>query len=300
MIKNTFCSTLSNRRNDSLIGTATNYNKLLLIEYNKPWTQKAFVDSKIKSLVKKHVTDFINLNNVKLLLVKNQDSNENDIQIFTFNLDPDKNYSNLLVLKKYEDLLTINLNSYFENQIQPTNNLLYLVCTNGKKDKCCSKFGLPIYQELLKRNKNAWQCTHFGGDRFAPNILFLPYSLFFGHITINEVPDFIETVEQNKIYHTKYRGRSIYDNYEQAAEYFLSTHLNNFSINGLKLLDSHKLEEYKSVVLFSSRADDLQYEVEIEKRLSEKLEFLTCNANKASHIHIFKLLSVRPKQHRTT
>lgn len=125
-----------------------------------------------------------------------------------------------------------------------------------------------------------------GGYRFAPNIITLPNSLFFEHITKSEIPAFLKAAKNNEIYHTKYRGRSIYKNYEQAAEYFLLKHLNNFSIDGLRLISSQKITLHISTALFSNRINNFLYQVDVEKELSEMAAFLTCTAEKASHILI--------------
>lgn len=293
MNESAFCSVLSKQRDDYLPGSASTYNKLLLVEYDQPWTHKAFIDSNINPLVKKYISDFTHLNKVKLFLVKNAESNKSNIRIFAFNLDQDKNFQHSIILSNYEEMLSVNLGSLFENNTQPANEIFYLVCTNGKKDKCCSKFGLPVYRELVKRNKNVWQCTHVGGDRFAPNIIVLPQSLYFGHIMINEIPDFISATENRSIYYTRYRGRSIYRNYEQAAEYFLLRFLNNFSTSAFKLTSSEKITENISAVVFCNQADNCLYRVDVERGLSTEKNFLTCTAIIPNHVPFFKLRSIQ-------
>jgi hypothetical protein len=50
-----------------------------------------------------------------------------------------------------------------------------LVCTHGSRDRCCSRFGAPIYRqarrlvgELELENTRIWQASHIGGHRMAP------------------------------------------------------------------------------------------------------------------------------------
>ncbi|CAM3558269.1 sucrase ferredoxin [Nocardioides zeicaulis] len=52
---------------------------------------------------------------------------------------------------------------------------LALVCTHGVHDVCCAVKGRPVAEALSTRWPDAtWECSHLGGDRFAPNVLLLP------------------------------------------------------------------------------------------------------------------------------
>ena len=59
----------------------------------------------------------------------------------------------------------------------------YFVCTNGQRDLCCARFGLPTYAALRERvGERVWQTTHVGGHRFAPNVLTLPQAALYGRV----------------------------------------------------------------------------------------------------------------------
>lgn len=52
---------------------------------------------------------------------------------------------------------------------------LLLVCTHGVHDVCCAVEGRPVAAALTERWPEATlECSHLGGDRFAPNVLVLP------------------------------------------------------------------------------------------------------------------------------
>jgi hypothetical protein len=60
-------------------------------------------------------------------------------------------------------------------------NDLILVCTNGRRDACCAKYGRAAADAL--RNHGAhdvWETTHLGGHRFAPAVLQLPSGYQYG------------------------------------------------------------------------------------------------------------------------
>ena len=52
---------------------------------------------------------------------------------------------------------------------------MWLVCTNGKRDACCARDGLPVARALAAlRPDEAWECSHLGGHRFAANVALAP------------------------------------------------------------------------------------------------------------------------------
>lgn len=52
---------------------------------------------------------------------------------------------------------------------------LLLVCTHGRHDVCCAVQGRPVAAALAERwPRSTFECSHLGGDRFAPNIFVLP------------------------------------------------------------------------------------------------------------------------------
>ncbi len=95
----------------------------------------------------------------------------------------------------------------------------YFVCTNGQRDLCCARFGLPVYAELRQRlGDRVWQTTHLGGHRFAPNVLTLPQGVVYGRVGVDVVETFAATVEAGRLAFDHVRGRAWYAPPVQAAE----------------------------------------------------------------------------------
>lgn len=98
----------------------------------------------------------------------------------------------------------------------------YFVCTNGQRDVCCSRFGLPVYARLRDRvAERAWQTTHVGGHRFAANVLALPQGVLYGRLTPDAVEGFLTAVEAGRLAKPHLRGRSAFPGAAQAAEALL-------------------------------------------------------------------------------
>jgi len=95
----------------------------------------------------------------------------------------------------------------------------YFVCTNGQRDVCCARFGLPTYAALRERvGSRVWQTTHVGGHRFAPNVLALPQAALYGRVQVNDVDAFVDAVEAGRLAPQWLRGRTRYAPEIQAAE----------------------------------------------------------------------------------
>ncbi|HWB76511.1 MAG TPA: sucrase ferredoxin, partial [Nannocystaceae bacterium] len=100
---------------------------------------------------------------------------------------------------------------------------LALVCTNGKRDRCCAKWGVPVFDSIRGRNDvDVWQTTHLGGHRFAATMLWLPEGLCYGRISVGEAAGILEAALTRRIDPLeRLRGRTSLGGAGQAAEYLL-------------------------------------------------------------------------------
>ena len=95
----------------------------------------------------------------------------------------------------------------------------YFVCTNGQRDLCCARYGLPVYARLRElAGGRVWQTTHVGGHRFAPNVLALPQGALYGRVFADDVDAFFATVEEGTLAMAHLRGRTSLPPAAQVAE----------------------------------------------------------------------------------
>lgn len=114
----------------------------------------------------------------------------------------------------------------------------YFVCTNGQRDLCCARFGLPAYAALRERvGRRAWQITHLGGHRFAPNVLVLPQGALYGRVAPAAVDGLVDRVEAGQLAVEHLRGRTWYPPPVQAAE--ASSGRSDLAFAGLEGDDDH-------------------------------------------------------------
>ena len=78
--------------------------------------------------------------------------------------------------------------SRFEGYLQNTQGVRDLVvCTHGRHDACCGKFGYPVYETLRREHADAdglrvWRASHLGGHRFAPTLVDYPEGRYWGRL----------------------------------------------------------------------------------------------------------------------
>jgi hypothetical protein len=82
-----------------------------------------------------------------------------------------------------------------------------LVCTHGVHDVCCALRGRPVAQALASRwPELVWECTHIGGDRFAPNVVLLPDGFYYGNLDPNSAMATVEAHLAGTVLADRLRG----------------------------------------------------------------------------------------------
>ncbi|HMJ46664.1 MAG TPA: sucrase ferredoxin [Ferruginibacter sp.] len=287
-MSNPFCSINSINRAEKIYGTATTAINYILIEYNRAWGKNPILESEIPETIKSFLFKEIE-NKVfsKIVLIKKSNNTSlNTINLFAINNREVNPFINHIIIDNYWDILNINISELFSNSTV-INKSLYLVCTNGKKDKCCSKFGLPIYNQMSLILDNVWQCTHIGGDRFAPNVIHFPYSHFYGHLKLDTLHEFIQKTSENQIYIRSYRGRGCYNANAQIAEYYLRKFTNNFNFDSFILKAIDNVVSGMFSVKFTTEINI--FNVLIDYKKSTENYYLTCNASIPSPINEYTL-----------
>jgi hypothetical protein len=98
---------------------------------------------------------------------------------------------------------------------------LYLVCTNGRHDRCCATYGRPLALALaVTVGQRVWESSHVGGDRFAANLVCLPHGHYFGRLEPRDAPRVVGRYEREVIDLDHYRGRCSDPPVVQAAEWY--------------------------------------------------------------------------------
>lgn len=217
------CAQSSLLRSESLAGTAVPVRCFLLVEHNGFWpreTQSILdmpeLDSKLR-IALKEFSSWCPVD-VRVLLVRKAKNNPtrritivrseygaSGGQIFTFS-------------DRTNQPIFSDMRRAFE--LPGRIPELLLICTHGRKDKCCAKFGAPVFRFLSENassSADVWQCSHVGGDRFAANVLWLPSGLMFGHVQ-SQTDAFLHAIQRRRVSLVHLRGRGSLPNPAQYLE----------------------------------------------------------------------------------
>ncbi|MGB0679025.1 MAG: sucrase ferredoxin [Polyangiales bacterium] len=95
-------------------------------------------------------------------------------------------------------------------QATPLSTPRILVCTHARRDPCCARLGLPLFQALHAHAPDwVWQTSHLGGHRFAPVVQLLPSSVTLGQLRTADAAAWLRALEAGRMHDLhNYRGRA--------------------------------------------------------------------------------------------
>lgn len=247
-----FCSQRAQEAGEQLFATATHTTTWLVLEYTGAWGNKALAESAIPVSVKEHLARLERqLPNARIQLIKQTAGAEaagnevmgdaasglrasrqhvSPITFYVAFADEKKSSLYRFTLADYEQLLAFDedlMARLAAHDAAHANSRvarpIYLVCTNGRRDRCCAKWGLPVYNAMASYGGNSvWQTSHTGGHRFAATAVCLPEGVMYGWLTPDDARPLIDAHRQRQLYRLdRYRGRSCYPSHLQAADYYL-------------------------------------------------------------------------------
>lgn len=293
-----FCSLRSREATEKVFGTASMGESWLLLEYAQPWGAKAFNESAIPPAVKHHLSAVLkSVPLSKVLLIKRTRNVAGPLTLFVARSR--ESASSILKFEffEYEQLLDLDLASALAGgspaSATPWEAPLFLVCTHGKRDKCCAKFGIPIYNTIrsLVGPSSVWQCSHVGGDRFAANVVCFPDGIFYGHVTEQSAELMVQEYYERRIVLPIFRGRSCYSFPVQAAEFFTRRETEFRGIGDLKFLTYEPLKPNEWRVRFSAEVDAKVHQVSLRSHLSEFQNRLTCHSSEPRRVVQYSLIA---------
>jgi (2Fe-2S) ferredoxin len=118
-----------------------------------------------------------------------------------------------------------------------TGDPLALVCTNGKRDRCCALLGRPLAAELAASGvEGAWEVTHLGGHRFSPTVLVLPYGYAYGRVQAHGIKEILQGVQEGRVVVEGCRGASAWERPGQAAELAVRRAAGEYAMDALRVV----------------------------------------------------------------
>jgi hypothetical protein len=203
---------------EPLAATASRVDTWILIEYRGLWAHDAVDGSTLSKELKAHLrAERSRLPHARILFVRRAERRGRDGLVAFVARSTESDCSlRRLELERHDDLIGVELDAVGS----PVDHPLFLVCTHGKHDRCCAKYGRPLYDAVCEQvdGEWAWQATHIGGDRFAGNLVVLPEGVYYGRVEPSEAWPVLEATLDGRVHLPHYRGRSCYGFAAQAAE----------------------------------------------------------------------------------
>jgi hypothetical protein len=271
-----FCADLSRENGEPLGATASRIDRWYLIEYRGLWTRDALLGSGLSDQVKSRLRDQVRAHpRSRLLFVRRPDRRGlPGLLVYVADAREGVEILRRIELTDHEDLRELDLLDAGTGV--PVDDPLFLVCTHGKHDPCCARYGRPLYEALRDEADPewVWQTTHVGGDRFAGNLVCLPHGLYYGRADRGDAVAILDEHLAGRILLERYRGRSCYAFPVQAAELALREATGLTGIGELAFQGSRR--EGTTLIASFAAAGEL-HEFEVAEEHGD-LTFLTCNA----------------------
>jgi hypothetical protein len=302
MTQTEFCSHLSRSAGEQIFGTAGNGTDVwFVLEYPGVWGGKAMEESRLDDALKAHLQRGVaETPGSRLQLIKRGEQRNGSLSFFICLSGEDEAALYRFKLADFSDLAAMELPAMVaEMRAAPEryaanrhDEPLFLVCTNGSRDRCCATFGVPVYLSMATyAGEGVWQTTHTGGHRFAPTMICLPHGLFYGRIGVEDVTSIVDSYAAGNVYDLdRYRGRSCFRQPVQAADYYLRAETQQQALDAFSLLGAEQ-EDDVWACRFSSNGDGLVHELFVQMHESEFANPLSCRKPDTERVPQFRLLS---------
>jgi hypothetical protein len=281
-VKRALCADVSGAAAESLAATASRVDRWLLVEYRGLWDRDVLGGSLLSAPLKEHLRDQLaRLGHARLLFVKRPERRSHARRmLFLGSSRAGEESLYALEFEHHDDLLDYDFAAALLDGGMPgvpVEHPLFIVCTHGKRDRCCAKYGRPLYDSLKGKVDPAWvwQSTHVGGDRFAGNVVVLPEGLYYGRVDDEDLDPLLDSYLDGRIDLDRYRGRSVHTFVVQAAERALREEEGLTGIDDVMLERVERRDEGWRVSL---RVGRTLRNVDVESELAEEPVYLTCGS----------------------
>ena len=242
-----YCSAASRAERAPLAGTATRADAWLLVEHRGPWGERAVEENDLPAAVQEWMRVQVAalkplVGKVRPLLARrDEDLSHTTYACFLAIAREDRRELYRLDVQGHLDLAGLDLAALLTGgdlEGARRDHGLVLVCGNGRRDRCCARFGVATWRALAGAiGEEAWLSTHQGGHRYAATGLWLPEGVAYGFLTAGEAEPLLAARSRGEIHLPCFRGRTFHDAPVQAADGFLR------AAQGEAALDPWRLHE---------------------------------------------------------
>jgi hypothetical protein len=272
-IKLPHCAVLARQLGERPTGTASRFTSLLLIEHAGPWSEdvrervltRAFGEGAPERLDELHVR--LGLRAV----VIRRHGRHRAVQrptVFVSGCRPGRRWLERLTVDDYPDLAGLDLVEVAEG---------------------AGGLGEPVADALAAEFPDqTWQCTHFGGDRWAGNLLVAPNGFMYGQLDATSAVPAARAALRGEVELANLRGRIGADPFAQVAEIAVREHTGLRGTDDVLAGAVSGTEEQASVEV---EAAGVRYRVVVRRRPMGVHGHSICSGE--AHPHRFDVLDLR-------
>ncbi|MEU1555282.1 sucrase ferredoxin [Streptomyces scabiei] len=233
------CTSASRLLGEPLAGTAATARTWLLLEQSGPWGVNALTSSHLDPVLGRALEAAAEGTGVRVALIRrpgrHADRREvRERRVYVAHTVPGNVWLHTATTSDPRELLGLDLAALGRGDHRSfgtvlrgrphTGGPLALVCTNGKRDRCCALLGRPLAAELAASGaEDTWEVTHLGGHRFSPTVLVLPFGYVYGRAEAHHVKEVLQGARDGRVVTEGCRGGSAWERPGQAAELAVRT-----------------------------------------------------------------------------
>ncbi|MER6344691.1 sucrase ferredoxin [Streptomyces sp. NPDC001595] len=246
------CATVSRSLDEPISGTAATARTWLLVEQPGPWGARALTSSHLDPALGRALEAAAKGTGVRIALIRrpgrHADRHTSGVRrVYAAHTVPGGTWVRTAAIGDPRRLLDLDFTALgrgdhhtFDAALQGrpyTGDPLALVCTNGKRDRCCALLGRPLAAELAASGvEGVWEVTHLGGHRFSPTLLVLPYGYAYGRAEAHSVREVLHAVREGRIVVDGCRGSSAWERPAQAAELAVRRAVHEYAAGALSVV----------------------------------------------------------------
>lgn len=284
------CAELRLARDDRREGTAAPVQRWLLVEQPGPWGRNAVSSSRLEPTIARALLARCAAAGLRPLLIRRTGRTVDGSRRAWAVADSRPGHESLRwgAVQDHDQLLTVPLDG---SAGEPSADPAYLVCTHARHDACCAIRGRPVAAGLAAlRPGQTWECSHVGGDRFAANVVVLPEGLYYGAVTVGDVPGLVAAHEEGRLSRRLLRGRSALPAPVQAAEHHLRDVLGDDRIDAVRTVSVDQIDGSQWVIRLAHEGRTTT--VTVRATTSPPLPRLTCAATELQRVTVYGVVAV--------
>jgi len=289
------CSVQALLRGDSAVATAPPARRWLLVEQPGPWGRDALLESRLDRRVASRLAARARELGMRIQLVRRAGDRLSDSGRRWAVADTTPGVETVWWSTRESDADLLRL-PWDGTVGTPSTVPTYLVCTHGAHDVCCALRGRPLARALPAGGPaDVWETSHLGGDRFAANVVVLPWGFVYGQVP-EDGGGLVEAHAAGQVVLPWLRGRAGLAPAAQAAQQHARSELGLLGVHDLTPRRVRGLPapapgvDRFEVVLAGPDGDVL---VTVESRLSIESHRLTCAAPNPGHWRTWHPLSLQ-------